>query len=286
MTNRGHNRGIQKGKHMNFRKKITILGAAVCCTCIGVAGSATYAWFAARDDISFSEMAFEVRTTTPALYVTYHSVDPWLGKGDGTYLTSSRTNEVNLTKNLYEVTSKYGEAFYKHPSEDVYELYTGNDAAYKVNLHIKSEPFTGVKDLAVSVNVAEARSLETKDTQVVMQTRVGVIQKTDATFETETQDGIKQVFGSSLPWQRCHYYDPDTDAVIENDETYNPLVFGDDIILGTVGNDATNHFYLSFAAWFDGLLMYTNPMSQSGRAKITIRIHLVDHVEPEEVQEP
>ena len=271
---------------MNFRKKITILGAAICCTCIGVAGSATYAWFAARDDISFSEMAFEVRTTTPSLYVTYHSVDPWLGHGDGTYLTNSKRNEVNLSKNIYEVTSKYGEAFYTHPSDDVYELYTGSDAAYRVNLQIKAEPFTGQKDVAVSVDVTPSRGeIEPKDAQVVMQTRVGVIQKTNAQFDTEMQDGVKDVFASETPWRRCHYYDADTDTVIEDDETYNPLAFGDDLIVGTVGNDVTCRLYLSFAAWFDGILMGSNPTCQSGQAKISIRIHLVDHVE-EEAEEP
>ena len=268
---------------MNFRKKITILGAAVCCACTGIVGGASLAWFRTRDDITITNMVMEFQSTEPAMQVALYIKKPDMTNNVYNPINENKSNSLTIpTTLLHDYSSKFGETFYTKSEEGVYDVAANADGIFEADVTIRAKKFEGSRKIQLTARALPISELSYADRLTATYLRIGFYE-TDSTFTNPIEDGVKVAFvKDNSEWVYTQYVDTveEQNVLVKKDNTYHALSFSEfqDVCDWPYLTEVTHYFKLH--VWMEGTPMDDQGTAYEGRAKVEVQVKAIEP-EPE-----
>ncbi len=257
----------QKGKIMKTRTKLTLLGAAICCTSVGALAVATYAWFDTASDVRVSPIGVHLKSDIPDLRLDFY---PTVGESTFHHYTGGE-NDPEVSGNVYAYSSSLGETFVEQSANGSFASATPENKIMRFGVALHSDSYVGENDLEF-YGYFGGNTSNSEDQKLSRVLRCAVVEKTDATFATTKNDGQKWVMVYSKNDPRYSKYLASADAQEPTSISQDiPLLdYTNAIGLGKIGNETILDRYFLFTVWAEGTTPDDMTIAKNGNGYLTI----------------
>ena len=250
---------------MKNKTKLVLMATGLSCAVLGCVGSATFAWFVTKNNIGVNHTNLTVNSTSPNLTVVMTRINP-SSNADTTIDTLA---DINEAFGFSDVSSKFGEAFYKKNNNGAYAVVNNaglSGAVLQYGLKVTNLALANPMTLRLNTSIDYSGG----DAGLALRgwARMGVYECTDNKYDTKKDGGFAKAFMYSSTAEGANKYVSGAGS-----DTITTYAEGELVNFGSLNNaaggiQAVSEHYYKVSIWMEGTVADDQDSARGGTISV------------------